>query len=83
MGFTGKKAFKIKNDFIIRFSELEQKEQEKKKELAGSKGGNVVQKNKARREKEELLQVIKKATNILEIALEELSKCEESSKNGI
>lgn len=54
MSFTGSKAFTIKNDFIIRFSELEQSEQEKKKVFAGSKGGYKGQFERVKNENEDL-----------------------------
>lgn len=54
IGYTGDKAFKIKDQFIKRFSQLEEEIANKKDNYAGSKGGYKSQFNRVKRENEEL-----------------------------
>lgn len=53
-GFTGSEAFKVKVEFVLRFSELDEEVANKKVEYAGSKGGYKGQFNRVKEENEEL-----------------------------
>lgn len=77
IGYTGSKAFKIKNEFIKRFNELETEVANKKIEYAGSKGGYKGQFNRLKAENEELKAELLKERTKLNIALKGMVKIAE------